>query len=274
MANLSSLLSGSYLGASGASGATGILGSTGATGYTGATGFTGATGATGTLGSTGATGFQGASGSTGLTGSTGATGSTGPIGATGSTGPIGLTGATGSTGASGVNGSTGATGSTGPTGLTGATGSTGPNFTTTYFQVTATPGATGSTGTITATNILVGSNAVLTVAGGQTLTGGFASTPTNLGNLSGANLTPSPSTHNYQYLSNNGAGTINAPSVDGAIDILINNTTGAGAITLSGFSVISGSTGDAFTTTTTAKFILSIRRINGTATYSNRQIVA
>lgn len=271
MANLSSLLSGSYLGASGASGATGILGSTGATGFQGASG---ASGATGTLGSTGATGFQGASGSTGVFGASGLTGSTGATGFQGASGSTGVFGASGVQGASGSTGFQGASGSTGATGFAGATGSTGPNFTTTYFQVTATPAATGSTGTITATNILVGSNAVLTVAGGQTLTGGFASTPTNLGNLSGASLTPSPSTHNYQYLSNNGAGTINAPSVDGAIDILINNTTGAGAITLSGFSVISGSTGDAFTVTTTAKFILSIRRINGTATYSNRQIVA
>ena len=256
MANLSSLLSGSYLGASGASGATGILGSTGATGFQGASG---ASGATGTLGSTGATGFQGASGASGATGTLGSTGATG------------FQGASGASGATGTLGSTGATGFQGASGASGATGNT---FSTTYLQVTATPGATGSTGTITATNILVGSNAVMTIAGGQTLTGGFSATPTNLGNLSGASLTPSPSTHNYQYLSNNGAGTINAPSVDGAIDILINNTTGAGSVTLSGFSVISGSTGDAFTTTTTAKFILSIRRINGTATYSNRQIVA
>lgn len=88
-----------YVGATGASGATGI-GATGATGPSGATGI-GIQGSTGATGQIGATGI----GTQGLTGATGATG----LGATGATGGLGATGIQGSTGATGI----GATGSSG-----------------------------------------------------------------------------------------------------------------------------------------------------------------
>lgn len=109
---------------------------------------------------------------------------------------------------------------------------------------------------------------VLDVGGGQLITGGYRITPFNLGNTSGATITPNPNNGNYQYASNNGAATINAPASDCAIDILIINTTGAAGFTFSGYTVVAGSTGDtAPTTSTTADWIISIRRINGISTY-------
>jgi hypothetical protein len=109
--------SGSGVGTTGATGASGLPGATGA-GTTGATGA-GTTGATGSGGPAGATG-AGTTGATGV-GTTGATG----VGTTGATGTQGATGA-GTTGATGV-GTTGATGvgTTGATGSAGTTGATG-----------------------------------------------------------------------------------------------------------------------------------------------------
>lgn len=108
------------------------------------------------------------------------------------------------------------------------------------------------------------------LAGGQQVVGGFSLNPYNGGNVSGS-YTPDPLNGNYQYFSNNGAITFNAPAVDCAIDYLITNTASAGTITFSGYTV-SAVTGDAFTTTNTHKFILSIRRINGTSTYIKKAL--
>lgn len=108
------------------------------------------------------------------------------------------------------------------------------------------------------------------LAGGQQVVGGFSLSPYNGGNVSGS-YTPNPLNGNYQYFTNNGAITFNAPTVDCAIDFLITNSASAGAITFSGYTV-SASTGDAFTTANTHKFILSIRRINGTSTYTKKAL--
>ena len=91
----------SFVGPTGATGATGIQGITGATGATGIQGITGATGATGIqgiIGATGATGLIGPTGYTGMNGLTGATGIQGNVGATGATGIQGATGPVGPTG--------------------------------------------------------------------------------------------------------------------------------------------------------------------------------
>jgi hypothetical protein len=106
----------------------------------------------------------------------------------------------------------------------------------------------------------------LLIAGGQTITGGFNVTPYNFGVVSGGTLTPNPLLGNYQYLTNSGAFTLAAPASDCGIDFLITNSSTAGAITFSGFTVGSN-TGDALTTTNGSRFIISIRRINATATY-------
>jgi len=120
--------------------------------------------------------------------------------------------------------------------------------------------------------VSVGGNTVITTAANATFTGGFRITSYNLGNTSGASLTPDPLLSNYQYATNNGAGTINAPTNDCAIDLLLQNTAGASTITLSGFTVVSGNSGDALTTSATAIFIISIRRINSISTYVIKQI--
>jgi hypothetical protein len=120
--------------------------------------------------------------------------------------------------------------------------------------------------------VTIGGNTVITTAANATFTGGFRITSYNLGNTSGASLTPDPLLSNYQYATNNGAGTINAPTNDCAIDLLLQNTAGASTITLSGFTVVSGNSGDALTTSATARFIISIRRINSISTYVIKQI--
>lgn len=208
----------------------------------GSTGQTGSTGATGTTGPTGSTGSTGATGS-GNTGDTGPTGNTGGAGAGGAAGVTGATGTTGPTGA--TSGDTGATGATGGTGATGATaGNTG---------ATGDTGATGATGPLDPTV-----TADFTV--------GYTFTANNIGTVSSGTTTPNPALGNYQYLSNNGAFTLAAPSSDCAIDILVTNAGSAGTITFSGFTVGSN-TGDALTTTDTNKFLISIRRINGSSLY-------
>lgn len=106
----------------------------------------------------------------------------------------------------------------------------------------------------------------LKLAGNQTVTGGFRLTPYSIGSVVSGTVTPDAHNHNYQYYTNNGAHTLAAPANDCAIDLLVTNGATAGAVTFSGFTV-SGSIGDALTTTNTHKFVISIRRINSVATY-------
>lgn len=94
---------------------------------------------------------------------------------------------------------------------------------------------------------------------------GYTVSPANLGTITTGTVTPNPASGNYQYYTNSGAHTIAAPSSDCAIDILVTNS-GGGSITFSGYTV-GANTGSVFTTAG-AKFILSIRRIAGTSTYS------
>jgi len=108
---------------------------------------------------------------------------------------------------------------------------------------------------------------VLTTGNTANLTKGFTTTPANLGTGAGT-VTLDGANGQTQFITNNGAFTLAAPAADTEIDLLITNGATAGAITFSGFTVGS-STGSAFTTTNTNKFLLSVRRINGVATYSN-----
>lgn len=96
---------------------------------------------------------------------------------------------------------------------------------------------------------------------------GYTLTPNNLGSLSTGTTTLDPTQGNYQYLTLTGSITIAAPSADCAIDVLVTMGAGATAITMSGFTV-GASTGSTLTFTSTHKFVLSIRRINGVSTYS------
>lgn len=101
----------------------------------------------------------------------------------------------------------------------------------------------------------------------QTITGGANVNSDNLGTVSSGTTTIDCGARPLQYLTDNGAFTLAAPSNDGSCMLLVTNGASAGAITFSGFTV-GASTGAALDTTNTHKFTLSIWRINGTAAYS------
>lgn len=106
------------------------------------------------------------------------------------------------------------------------------------------------------------------LAGGQQTVGGYSVQVYSNGNSNtfGGSKTVDPLLGNYQFIQNTGAFTLVAPTVDCAIDILIGNNVGAGAITFSGFTVNSN-TGEPLTTTNGHFFILSIRRMINISTY-------
>lgn len=108
---------------------------------------------------------------------------------------------------------------------------------------------------------------IMLTTGNQTTTGGFAITSHNAGTISSGSFQPVSMNGNYQYYINGGAHTLTAPSVDCALDLLVTNNASAGEITFSGFTFAPGNTGDYLTTTDTHKFLISIVRINGIATY-------
>lgn len=101
----------------------------------------------------------------------------------------------------------------------------------------------------------------------QQFSGGIRITSLGLGTFTTGTLTLDSGRGPLQFLTNNGAFTIAAPSNDGEIDLLVINATSAGAITFSGFSVNSTAIGDTYTTTNTNRFVLMSRTINGSSTY-------
>lgn len=86
----------------------------------------------------------------------------------------------------------------------------------------------------------------------QALSGGATVTPKDLGNLSGVTITMDLGDRPIQKITNNGAGTLAPGTTVGMSIIIIKNTTGAGAITTSGWQDVSG---EAFDTTTTSEFV-------------------
>lgn len=101
-----------------------------------------------------------------------------------------------------------------------------------------------------------GGNAVLTVIGGQTLTGGFTETPFDFGSVTSGTITPNPSKCLKQKVTNNGAFAIAATAEIGDVELLITNGASAGAISFSGFT--KQFTGDALDTTNGHKFVVFI----------------
>lgn len=97
----------------------------------------------------------------------------------------------------------------------------------------------------------------------QTLSGGANVTSLS---LTTGNVTIDCGARPLQFITNNGAFTITAPSSDGSCMVLVTNGASASTISFSGFSV-GASTGDPLTTTNTQKFTISIWRINGTSGY-------
>lgn len=87
----------------------------------------------------------------------------------------------------------------------------------------------------------------------QTITGGARITVLPLGNLSGASITPDPGDRPVQKVTNNGAGSILPGTNEGYYLLQVINTTGAGTITTTGWTL----KGDAFDTTTSSKFLCS-----------------
>lgn len=106
------------------------------------------------------------------------------------------------------------------------------------------------------------------LAGGQQVVGGYSVQTYSNGNMGTGTYTFSPLNGNYQYAINNGAVQIQVPTTACAIDILIENVTGAGAITFGGGGwFVNSNTGEPFTTTVGHFFILSIRRLVNVSTY-------
>lgn len=87
----------------------------------------------------------------------------------------------------------------------------------------------------------------------QTITGGARVTPLPLTNLSGQSITPDPGDRPIMTITNNGAGSILPGSNNGIYTLIVSNTTGAGAITTTGWTLV----GASFDTTTTSVFLCS-----------------
>ena len=105
----------------------------------------------------------------------------------------------------------------------------------------------------------------------DTLAAGYTTTAVDDGTKSSGTYTPSPAGGNIRRIINGGAFTLAAPSASGDFTMIvqITNTTGAGAITLSGFNKTAG---DAFTTTNGHDFFLFITKVNGFVSASNQAL--
>lgn len=85
----------------------------------------------------------------------------------------------------------------------------------------------------------------------QALTGGVIVTSKDLGTITTGTATPDPGDRPMQHYTNNGAHTLAPSSNFGSLLLDITNAASAGAITTSGFTLV---TGDNFTTTNGHKF--------------------
>jgi hypothetical protein len=97
----------------------------------------------------------------------------------------------------------------------------------------------------------------------QTLSGGANVTSKS---LSTGNITVDCGARPLQYIINAGAFTATAPTSDGSCILLVTNTSGAGTVSFTGFTV-GASVGDALTTTNAHKFSIHIWRVNGVSGY-------
>lgn len=106
---------------------------------------------------------------------------------------------------------------------------------------------------------------------GDTLTAGYLSDSYSGGTVASGTYTPAPATgqENFQHIINAGAFTLAPPASPCTVVLEItNHATTAGAITTSGFTIV---TGDTVTTTGGEKFIFQITK---TQTYSHLNVVA
>lgn len=101
---------------------------------------------------------------------------------------------------------------------------------------------------------------LLTDAQSDTLTKGFDVTDYNAGTKSSGTYTPDPADGNQQYAVNGGAHTLAPPASSCTMVIQYTNNASAGAVTTSGFTLV---TGDALTTTDGDDFLFYITVCNG-----------
>lgn len=101
---------------------------------------------------------------------------------------------------------------------------------------------------------------LLTTAGAETLTAGYNVTATDAGTKSSGTYTPDPQVNNFQYAVNGGAHTLAPPATDCCMVVQYTNNGSAGAITTSGFTMV---TGDTLNTTNGNDFFCHITRCNG-----------
>lgn len=221
----------------------------------------------------------------GPAGPAGPLGPVGPVGPIGPPGPQGIDGATGPTGPGGAmtgpgsavadriavfNGTTGTVVKDGGKTVAELAPINAPAFTGNPTAIT--PPLANNTTRLATTAYVDGTAALkLSLAGGQTITGGFNLTPFSIASP-GSGFTPNPLNGNYQYFTNNAALTITAPTTDCAMDIMMTNGATAGAVAYSGFTVNPSNVGDPLTLTSGHKFIISIRRINGTSMYTQKAL--
>lgn len=105
----------------------------------------------------------------------------------------------------------------------------------------------------------------------QTLSGGANVNPFSIGTVSSGTTLIDCGQSPLQFMTNNGASIIAAPTIGGSCIIYVVNGASAGAISFSGFTV-SSNTGDALNTTNGNKFFISIVRINGVSNYVVRAL--
>jgi hypothetical protein len=100
-------------------------------------------------------------------------------------------------------------------------------------------------------------NSTLSVNSGTGVTATFDSD----GSFSTGTYTPTPVGGNFKSITNTGAFTFAAPTVSGDYTLVVRiaNSATSGAITLSGFSRV---TGDSFTTTSTHNFLVFITKLS------------
>jgi hypothetical protein len=99
---------------------------------------------------------------------------------------------------------------------------------------------------------------VLKAGGGQQLSGGFNQADFNAGTKSSGTFTPDPANGNFQRYTNGGAHTLAPPSSICTMILEVTNSS-AGAITTSGFSIVSG---DAYSSSGTKKHLFYITKTN------------
>lgn len=214
-----------------------------------------------------------------------------PAGPTGPEGPQGEVGPEGPQGEQGIQGEQGPQGVQGPTGPSGALGVSGtPTVnqfgtwvnSTTMQGVSITGlvkgnGASAPTAAIASTDYIgatTGSEIQKASSGGLTaatpgtdfmkpnttsnLSAGFTTTSFNAGTKSSGTFTPDPANGNIQHATNGGAHTLAPPSSVCTMIVEYTNAS-AGALTTSGFSIVSG---DTYSTSGTRKHIFYITKTN------------